>query len=313
MVEDYPRTLVELMQRFTNDQECLEYLIKVKWPNGFICPICKGEKYWIASRNRVICSECKNHIYVTAGTILHGTHKPLYQWFQAIWHITNQKYGANALGLQRIIGFGSYVTAWTWLHKLRRAMVRPNRDNLNGTIEVDETYIGGIKSGKRGRGAAGKSLVLIAVEDKKTTFGRIRLQKISDASEKSLTNAIKKMIAPKSIIRTDAWNGYLNLEEQGYKHIVYKNESNVGNKLLPLAHRIASLLKRWLIGTYQGAVENKYLDYYLDEYTFRFNRRKSQYRGKLFYRLIQQIMQIGPISYNEIVDGNSSDSVSGIN
>ena len=303
-MEDYPRTLMELDKRFTTNHECLKYLIGIKWPKGFICSNCKRQEYWIASRNRIICSNCKDHTYITANTILHGTHKPLLVWFRAIWHLTNQKYGANALGLQRITGFGSYVTAWTWLHKLRRAMVRPRRDNLNGTIEVDETYIGGEKPGKRGRSAEGKSLVLIAVEDKLKEFGRIRLKKIDDASEGSIIPALKKMVERGSIIRTDGWNGYNNLNQNGYKHIISKKESNIGDKLLPLTHRIASLLKRWLIGTYQGAVRSKHLDYYLDEYTFRFNRRKSQYRGKLFYKLIQQIMNIDHVSYKDIVRGS---------
>jgi len=310
---DYPYTLMEFENKFGNDTDCLMYLIQIKWPDGFICSKCNGNKYWIASRNRIICSDCKKHTYITAGTIFHGTHKPLSVWFRAIWHLTSQKYGANALGLQRIIGFGSYATAWTWMHKLRRVMIRPGRDNLNGIVEVDETYIGGAKSGKRGRGAEGKTLVLIAVEDKTNTFGRIRLQKISNASENSLIQGIKNMIEPGSTIRTDGWSGYSNIEDHGYKHVITRKESNIGDELLPLAHRIASLLKRWLIGTYQGAVESKHLDYYLDEYTFRFNRRKSRYRGKLFYRLLQQIMLIDPVTYNDIVGGFGSNNKGGVN
>jgi transposase-like protein len=213
-------------------------------------------------------------------------------WFRAIWHITNQKYGANALGLKRLLGFGSYNTAWQWLHKLRRAMVRPNRDKLSGIVEVDETYVGGAKPGKRGRGAAGKALVGIAVEinesDDEQVLGRIRLRHLEDASGDSLIAFIQDMILPKSIVRTDDWSGYTTVDGCGFSHKV------VGSNELKCVHLVAALLKRWLLGTYQGAVRPSHLSYYLDEFTFRFNRRTSTSRGKLFYRLVQQAMMVDP-------------------
>ncbi len=221
-----------------------------------------------------------------------------------MWHITSQKYGANAIGLQRILGLGSYHTAWKWLHRLRRAMVRPGRGALNGTVEVDETYIGGKHSGKRGRGSENKALVGIAVEDKAQGedgrgIGRIRLKRIPDASSGSLVDFICTHVSPGALIRTDGWSGYKTLNEEGYKHII------VGPKDLNIAHLVASLLKRWLLGTYQGAVKPVQLDYYLDEYTFRFNRRKSATRGKLFYRLVQQAVITKPILGRQIIGGNS--------
>lgn len=221
-------------------------------------------------------------------------------WFEAMWHITNQKYGANALGLQRALGLGSYHTAWRWLHKFRRAMVRPGRDNLSGIVEIDETYIGGKSSGKRGRGADNKNLVAVAVEDKSQTsptgrgIGRIRLKVIPDASAVSLNAFIQEHINPGSHIRTDGWSGYQKLPTLGYEHTV------VGSKELNIAHLTISLLKRWLLGTYQGAVSSTHLGYYLDEFTFRFNRRTSKYRGKLFYRLIQQSLLADPVSAQQI-------------
>jgi transposase-like protein len=224
-----------------------------------------------------------------------------------MWHVTNQKHGVSALGLQRALGLGSYRTAWTWLHKLRHAMVRPGHDRLHGVVEVDETYIGGARSGKRGRGAEGKTLVMIAVEDKGTGIGRIRLQQIEDASGQSLTDAIKATIEPGSNIRTDGWRGYNSLKQHGYSHeIAGRGDCIVGENLLPLAHRIASLLKRWLTGTHQGAVQPSHLDYYLDEYTFRFNRRTSRSRGKLFYRLVQQALMVDPVEGKEIRGGKKS-------
>jgi hypothetical protein len=208
-----------------------------------------------------------------------------------MWHVTGQKYGANALGLQRVLNLGSYHTAWQWLHKMRRAMVRPRRDQLGGVIEVDETYVGGSKPGKRGRGSKGKALVGIAVEDRGTEgIGRIRLWHLQDASGDSLVPFVQNIAKPGSTIRTDDWGGYLTLSSSSerFEHVV------IPPKELKLAHLVASLLKRWLLGTYQGAVRPSHLVYYLDEFTFRFNRRTSASRGKLFYRLVQQAMMIDP-------------------
>ena len=221
-----------------------------------------------------------------------------------MWSIASQKYGANALGIQRVLGLGSYHTAWEWLHKLRRAMVRPGREKLSGVVEVDETYVGGQKPGKRGRGAGGKVLVVIAVEDKNELgFGRIRLGRVEDASGDSLTKFIEDNVKAGSTVRTDGWKGYNGLIEKGYEHVVQREMGEVGDEMLPLAHRIASLMKRWMMGTYQGAIREQHLDYYLDEYTFRFNRRTSTSRGKLFYRLVQQAMLVDPVPASLIVGG----------
>ena len=222
-----------------------------------------------------------------------------------MWHVTSQKHGVSALGLQRFLGLGSYHTAWTWLHKLRHAMVRPGRDRLRGLVEVDETYIGGEHSGTRGRGAQGKELVVIAVEDKDTALGRIRMCLVEDASAASLTPAVRECVEPGALVRTDGWSGYNDLQGQGYIHSVVRRESVAGENLLPLAHRVASLLKRWVLGTHQGAIRPSYLPYYLDEFTFRFNRRTSRSRGKLFYRLVQQSAAILPVTENEIKGGRA--------
>ena len=217
-------------------------------------------------------------------------------WFRAIWWVTSQKNGASAKNIQRVLELGSYKTAWVWLHKLRRAMIRPGRDRLSGLVEVDETYIGGKKPGKRGRGAEGKVLVAIAVEDKgENKIGRIRLNIIPDASSASLTGFAKQCIEKESTIRTDDWQGYSDLRFFGYFHEVVKSTD------LKIAHLVISLLKRWLLGTHQGAVSHEHLTYYLDEYTFRFNRRTSNHRGKLFYRLLQNAMEIEPTKYRAMV------------
>jgi len=251
-------------------------------------------------RGVLCCQGCERYVSVTAGTLFADTHKPLRLWFEAMWHVTNQKYGASALGMQRILGFGSYRTAWNWLHKLRRAMVRPGRDRLAGTVEVDEIFIGGERSGKRGRGAAGKALVLIAAQEAGKGIGRIRLVRVASGSGEHLEPAVTQAVDSSSTVRTDGWKGYKGLKELGYKHDVIRPTPALGENLLPLVNRVASLLKRWLLGTHQGAVRPSHLDYYLDEFTFRFNRRTSGSRGLLFYRLLDQALHLQPVLTREL-------------
>jgi transposase-like protein len=272
-VEDYPRNLIELERRFSTEKACRDYLEQLRWLGGFCCPVCGRGEAWRLKGGLFKCVACSHKTTVTAGTLFEGTRKPLVLWFRVIWWVTSQKNGASALGLQRILGLGSYETAWTWLHKLRRAMVRPGRDRLFGSIQVDETYIGGERPGKRGRGAEGKSLVVIAAEDDgEGTTGRIRLKRVADASAESLGDAVSEIIEPGAEVKTDGWRGYNGLRSLGYHHQVIRKTADVGENLLPLCHREAALIKRWLTGTHQGAVSHEHLDYYLDEYTFRFNR-----------------------------------------
>ena len=300
-MEEYPKTLAEFDREFSTEEACARYLFRLRWPDGFVCPRCGGTKAWATKRGLCICSGCQYQLSVKAGTIFEGSRSPLTMWFRAIWWVTSQKTGASAKGLQRILGLGSYETAWTWLHKLRRAMVRPGRDRLAGVVEVDETYIGGEKPGKRGRGAEGKALVLIAAQMEGNHIGRIRLRRIHDASGASLDPAVQEAVEPGSVVQTDGWGGYNNLDRLGYVREVVRKDTDVGDNLLPLCNTVSSLLKRWLLGTHQGAVSHEHLDYYLDEYTFRFNRRTSRYRGKLFYRLIQQAVAIDPVPYSALV------------
>ena len=191
-MEDYPKTLSEFEGRFSSEETCRDYLYNLRWPNGFLCPRCGNGKAWPIGTVLFQCTRCDHQISVISGTIFHGTHKPLTFWFRAIWWLTGKKNGASALGLKRILGLGSYRTAWVWLHKLRRAMVTPGRKCLSGIIEVDESYIGGEKPGKRGRGAAGKALIVIALEVNDLRIGRIRLSRVPDASSESLGEAVQK-------------------------------------------------------------------------------------------------------------------------
>lgn len=300
-MEEYPKTLADLEREFATEEACARYVFQLRWPDGFVCPRCGNTKVWTTKRGLSICAACEYQLSVKAGTIFEGSRSPLTTWFRAIWWVTSQKNGASAKGLQRILGLGSYETAWTWLHKLRRAMVRLGRDRLAGVVEVDEIYIGGEKPGKRRCGAQGKSLVLIAVQMDGKRIGRIRLRRIRDASGASLNPAVQEVVEPGSVVRTDGWGGYNNLQHLGYLHEVVRKDADVGDNLLSCCNRVASLLKRWLLGTHQGAVSHEHLDYYLDEYTFRFNRRTSRYRGKLFFRLIQQAVAIEPVPYSALV------------
>jgi transposase-like protein len=235
---------------------------------------------------------------VTAGTLFQDTRKPLRVWFRALWQVTNPKGGTSALGLQRTLGLGSYPTAWLWLHKMRRAMVRAHRAQLTGRVEVDETFVGGEAIGNRGRSGAGKRLVAIAVEENGPRLGRIRMHFIPDASKASLHAFVRQTIAPGSLVHTDGWDSYKGLAQLGYKHQISALKGrgkSAATQLLPRVHLVASLLKRWLLGTLQGSVSPQHLAFYLDEFTFRFNRRSSKSRGLLFYRLLQQAVAVDPI------------------
>lgn len=304
MKEDYPRTVLDLEERFATEEACQEYLLRLRWPDGFVCPRCGIKGGWSATRGRIVCRACRHQASLTAGTVLQDTHKPLRLWFRAIWHVASQKNGASALNVQQILGLGSYATAWTWLHKLRRAMIRPGRDELRGRVEVDETFISGEDPKGSGRKQGGKALVAIAVEEDGKGMGRIRMARIANRSRVCLHGFIQRAVEPGSLIHTDGHAAYDGLEALGYKHetsVLLGQEKDAATRLLPRVHRIAALVKRWLLGTHQGAVANEYLDYYLDEFTFRFNRRTSRSRGKLFYRLLQQAVQVDPLPYRSLI------------
>ena len=303
---DYPRTYQQFLEWFDDDEACRRYLLRCRWPEGFACPRCgKMAEPWTTGRGYLHCRVCGGEVSATAGTIFEGTRISLRTWFSAAWFVTSQKDGASALGMKRVLGLGSYQTAWAWLHKLRRAMVRPGRDRLRGRIEVDETYVGGSgKGGKRGRGAERKQIVLIAVElHSPKGFGRVRMRRVPDVAGTSLIPFICDVAEKGSEILTDGWGGYNRVADHGYTHsrVVLSDTGDPAHVSMPGVHRLAALLKRWLLSTHQGSVSGKHLDYYLDEYTFRFNRRASRSRGLLFYRLLQQAAATAPSPYRQLV------------
>ena len=302
-MEEYPRTLAEFEDRFSTETACRDYLARVRWPAGFRCPRCGMARAWAMTRGLMKCGACGHQASATAGTIFHRSHLPLRTWFRAMWWLTNQKHGVSALGLQGLLGLGSYKTAWAMLQKLRRAMVRPGRDRLGGEVEVDETYVGGVEPGRAGRERGKKALVAIAAQVDGKAIGRIRLRRIPDASFNSLHSFVKDCIERGSVVTTDGWEAYEGLKRHGYTHKprVISGSGKTASTLLPRVHRVAALLKRWLLGTHQGAVSPVHLDYYLDEFTFRFNRRTSKHRGKLFHRLVEQAAAVPPAPFARLV------------
>ena len=301
-MEDYPRDLPEFEARFSTDDKCRKYLFDLRWPDGFRCPRCAGEKAWAHPRGLLECGQCGHQTSVTAGTVFQDSHKPLVLWFRAMWYVTSQKNGASALGLQRALGLRSYQTAWVWLHKLRRAMVRPDREQLSGRVEVDEAYVGGEEEKILGRRLKNKALIAVAAEVADKGIGRIRLRHIPDNTYGSLRPFIQETLTPGTTVITDGHNGYDGLERFGYPHEIHVigSRRRTAGDVLPRVHLVISLLKRWLLGTHQGAVSVIHLPYYLDEFTFRFNRRTSKSRGKLFYRLVQQAVVTPPTTYPQM-------------
>jgi transposase-like protein len=315
---DYPATWDQFLDWFPDEAACRRYLEGIRWRGGFVCPSCgePGEAFR-GSRGRWICRHCRHQCTVTAGTIFEKTRTPLRSWLAAVWYITNQKQGVTALGLQRVLGLGSYQTAWAMLHRLRRAMIRPGRERLSGVVEVDECFVGHTTVNKKVVKKRKKKLVnqqdrrnlivAIAVEIKRTKgFGRIRLGRIAKPSQPALLPFIKDSIEPGSIVHTDGSAAYRSLPKHGYRRMktVMQGNEKPAHVSMPGVHRVAALLKRWLLGTHQGAISAAQLDYYLDEFTFRFNRRSSRSRGLLFYRLLEQAMVTEPVTYRQIAGGS---------
>lgn len=297
----YPTNLREFDKIFKDDKACLHFLESVRWSSGFKCQSCGGGKYWKLSTGLRRCQSCQFKNSVKAGSIFESSRLNLKIWFYAIWWVTSQKTGVSALGLQKILGLGSYRSAWLLLHKIRTAMIFSDRSLLSGDVEVDEAFIGGVRSGKRGRGAEGKQLIVIAAEFSGIKkIGRIRIRRSSDASAESLEKFIKTNIAPKATVHTDGWKGYSGIKGLGYKHLPVKSKSVDPDELLPRVNIVTALLKRWLLGTHHGRLDEKHMDSYLEEFVFRFNRRTSKVRGLLFQRVIENSMNVEPTPYKKI-------------
>jgi len=314
---DYPGTWQAFEAWFGDEDACREYLEGLRWPDGFVCPLCRDQDAWRIAGGRWMCRSCGRQTSVTAGTIFHRTRTPLRTWFAAVWFVCADKSGTSAMGLQRVLGFGSYETAWAWMHKLRRAMVRPERDRLGGpgvAVELDETFIGGRSQlGRRGRYET-KAEVVIAVERRHPKgLGRVRMRRIDTRNRKDeIFDFVTDTLAPGTILYTDGAAAYKGIDRHaGVTHepIALVHSDSPAHKMLPAVHRVASLLKRWLAGTMHYGQSATHLDYYLDEFTFRFNRRNSRSRGLLFYRLLQQALNTDPHPLHDLTATKSDDLI----
>ncbi len=258
---DYPGSYADLRAWFPTDGACLDYLDWLRWRDGFCCPLCGATKAWRLADGRWSCGGCARRVSATAGTIFHGTRTPLTVWFAAAWQMISQKHGISALGLKRTLGIGSEQTAWAMLHRYRTAMVRPGRDRLRGTVETDETFLGGPEPGVRGRGALGKTMVEVAVERAGHRLGRCRLQVIEDVAAATLRAFMLAHVEPGSVVVTDGLASYRPACGEDYTHrpLPIGPSGQQAHELLPGVHRVASLAKRWLLGTHQGGVKPAHL------------------------------------------------------
>jgi transposase-like protein len=286
---DLPASMFEFEERFATEQACVAYLRQRRWPAGFVCPRCGGRKAWqLRTRPLDECAGCGHQVSLTAGTAFAGTRKPLRLWFRVIAELLFSKRGCSALELTRRFPI-SYETAWTWLHKLRSCMDRSGGDPLSGSVEVDETYLGGIDDGEhRGRSLAGKKLLVAgAAECRGEAIGRIRLRHLLMATSETLCGFIAGNIIEGSSVRTDGFRQYSRVSNLGYQHVrIVVGNPKKASKLFPRIHRVFSLLDRWLLGTLHGSIRRQHLQRYLDEFVFRFNRRSAKTRTLLFERLI---------------------------
>ena len=298
----------EFQAWFRTDADCRDSLEWLRWPAGFACSGCGRDTGWRLGDGRYMCFKCGSRTSVTAGTIFDRTRTPLTVWFTACWLFATGKDGISALRLKRTLEIGSYQTAWAMLHRLRSVLVRPGRDRLTGLVEVDETFIGGEESGLRGGRARGKKVLTgIAVEVREPTgLGRCRMRPVADASAVSLHAFVTDHVEPGARVITDGWQGYQGLEKLGYVHPrrsqrAARTRGEDPGALLPAVHRIASLIKRWLLGTHQGSVDTAHLTSYLHEFVFRFTRRRARRRGMVFYRVLELAVAHNPVRYRDLI------------
>jgi transposase-like protein len=301
-MDEYPQNVNELKELFESEGACLQYIMKVKWPEGFACEKCLSRDYWLQG-SAFTCKACRHKTFLLAGTVFQDTKLPLRTWFRAIWEVIRKKAGTSALSLQSELKL-SYKTAWTILHKLRRAMIKPGRNKLKGIVEVDETLYGGLEEGRPGGGSLQKALIAVATELKGAHLGRIRMSIVQSGSFEHLGGFISENVEPGSSLITDGWCGYSPVKNLGYAHKV--QELSEGSETLPHVHLVISLLKRWLLGTHQGGVSRNQLEFYLDEFVFRFNRRASASRTLLFHRLIEGAVEAPPVPFKLIRKGQGS-------
>jgi len=289
---DFPKTATEFEARFATEEDCRAYWIETRWGGKPACARCSSTRVWTERDGFLFeCADCGHQTSLTSGTLLEKTRKPFKVWFRAVFEISSRRNGISAMDLHRIMGFGSYKTAWTWLHKLRAALVRPERTPLAQDVQIDEAFVGGTRGGK--------SMVLVATE----TDGRVRLAHADNNDEATLKQFADAHVAPAAEVTTDGLASYnaKSLGERGHEGIVQTKAERQVHDTLQGVHWTMSLLKRWLLGTHAGAVQPKHLQAYLDEFVFRHNRRKTKGVGRIAARTLQQLVVSAPMTMKMLV------------
>ena len=290
---DFPKTAIEFEKKFATEADCRDYWIEARWGGHPACAACRSTRVWSERGGFLFeCADCGHQTSLTSGTLLEKTRKPFKMWFRAVFEISSRKNGISAKELQRIMGFGSYKTAWTWLHKLRAALVRPGREKLGEHVEIDEAFVGAKN--------AGKSLVLVATE----TDGRVRMAQAENNDAETLKRFADAEIAADASITTDGHAGYSakSLGCRAHEPVVQTKAERAENDALQRAHYAISLLKRWLLGTHGSAVGMKHLQAYLDEYAFRYNRRRTKGVGRIAARTIELLVAHAPRTMRQIIE-----------
>jgi transposase-like protein len=290
---DFPKTATEFEARFATEEDCRAYWIQARWGGEPACVRCNSKRVWtIRDGTTFECADCGHQTSLTSGTVLEKTRKPLKVWFRAVFEISTRRTGISAKDLQRIMGFGSYKTAWSWLHKLRAALVRPEREPLGPFVQIDEALVGG-------KGSA-KELVLVAAE----ANGRVRLAHADNNDEATLKRFADGQVAGDAHVVTDGLASYneRSLSERPHDMIVQTKAERRENDAVQSCHWTISLLKRRLLGAHAGAVSDKHLQAYLDEFTFSYNRRKTNGVGRIAARVIEKLVVHPPRTMRQIID-----------
>jgi transposase-like protein len=291
---DFPKTATEFEKRFATEEDCRAYWIEARWGGKPACARCGSTYVWpIRDGTTFECRDCDHQTSLTAGTVLEKTRKPLKVWFRAVFEISTRRTGISAMDLMRIMGFGSYKTAWSWLHKLRAALVRPEREPLGPFVQMDEALVGG-------KGGPNKELVLVAAE----ADGRVRLAHAETNDKATLKRFADGQVAADARVVTDGLASYdgESLGERRYERVVQSKAERREGDALQVCHWTISLLKRWLLGTHAGAVGPKHLQAYLDEFAFRHNRRKTNGVGRIAARVIEQLVARQPMTMRSLID-----------
>ena len=293
---DFPRTATEFEKRFATEEDCRAYWIEARWGGRPACARCNSTRVWTIREGTTFqCADCRHQTSLTSGTLLEKTRKPLKMWFRAVFEISTRRTGISAKDLERIMGFGSYKTAWTWLHKLRAALVRPDRETLGPFVQMDEALVGG-------KGGPHKELVLVAAE----VDGRVRLAHAATNDKATLKRFTDEQVAADARVTTDGLASYdsESLGKRPHEAKVQTKAERRENDAVQSCHWTISLLKRWLLGTHAGAVSPKHLQAYLDEYAFRHNRRRTNGVGRIAARVIERLVARQPLTMRSLIDNN---------